>query len=71
MTYAWKADVATPMLAMLSIHPSRNKDLADPAPDHHRRRTVPIYDYVDSFGNICTRVTIPPGGLSLSLRLHH
>lgn len=60
-----ESDVATPMLAMLSIHPSRNKDLQTP----HRIMTapeVPIYDYVDQFGNICSRVTIPPGGLSLS-----
>lgn len=60
-----ESDVATPMLAMLSIHPSRNKDLKTP----HRIVTVPempIYDYVDIFGNICSRVTIPPGGLSLS-----
>ena len=55
----------TPMLAILSIHPSRNKDLATP----HRILTVPevpIYDYVDAFGNVCSRVTIPAGGLSLS-----
>ncbi|MFD2137571.1 hypothetical protein ACFSLT_24605 [Novosphingobium resinovorum] len=53
------------MLAHLSIHASRNKDLRTPqrlftTPD------VPIYDYVDSFGNICTRLTIPAGGLTLS-----
>jgi hypothetical protein len=59
-----ESDVATPMLAMLSIHPSRNKDLETP----HRIITVPempIYDYIDMHGNICSRVTIPRGGLSL------
>jgi transglutaminase-like putative cysteine protease len=57
--------VPTPMLAMLSVHPSRNKDLTTP----HRILTdpqVPIYDYLDAFGNVCSRVTIPPGGITLS-----
>ncbi|CAN5379085.1 transglutaminase family protein [soil metagenome] len=55
----------TPMMAMLSIHPSRNKDLATP----HRifaNPDVPLYDYLDAFGNVCTRVTVPAGGLTLS-----
>jgi transglutaminase-like putative cysteine protease len=58
-------NVPTPMLALLSIHPSRNKDLVTP----HRvltTPTVPIYDYLDAFGNVCSRVTVPPGGLVLS-----
>ncbi|WP_242095967.1 transglutaminase family protein [Sphingomonas sp. CROZ-RG-20F-R02-07] len=55
----------TPMMAMLSIHPSRNKDLRTlqrivATPD------VPMYDYLDAFGNVCTRVTVPVGGLTLS-----
>ncbi|CAN5254750.1 transglutaminase family protein [soil metagenome] len=61
----YETDVATPMLAMLSIHPSRSKDLVTPhrivaAPD------VPMYDYPDVFGNTCTRITVPAGGLTLS-----
>ncbi|MGI4732831.1 MAG: transglutaminase-like domain-containing protein [Janthinobacterium lividum] len=54
-----------PMMAMLSVHPSRHRDLRTP----HRITTdrgVPLYDYVDGFGNVCTRVTIPEGGLTLS-----
>jgi transglutaminase-like putative cysteine protease len=57
-------EVPTPLLAMLSIHPSRNKELATP----HRILTtpdVPIYDYLDNFGNVCSRVTVPAGGLTL------
>ncbi|WP_293882193.1 transglutaminase family protein [Sphingomonas sp.] len=60
----FEASLSTPMMAMLSIHPSRNKDLATP----HRIRAspdVPIYDYLDAFGNVCTRVTVPEGGLTL------
>ena len=61
----YETDIPTPMLAMLSIHPSRNKDLVTPhrivgSPD------VPMYDYVDAFGNVCTRLTVPEGGLTLS-----
>ncbi|HEX7871700.1 MAG TPA: transglutaminase family protein [Sphingobium sp.] len=61
----FECDAPTPMLAMLSIHPSRNKDLATP----HRILTepeVPIYDYIDPYGNACSRVTVPAGGLTLS-----
>jgi transglutaminase-like putative cysteine protease len=61
----YETDAPTPMMAMLSIHPSRNKDLVTPhritaAPD------VPMYDYLDAFGNVCTRVTVPVGGMTLS-----
>ncbi len=62
---AFTCEQPVPMLAHLSVHGSRNKDLRTPqrlftTPD------VPLYDYVDSFGNICTRITIPAGGLTLS-----
>lgn len=62
---AFTCDQSVPMLAHLSIHASRNKDLRTPqrlftAPD------IPIYDYVDSFGNICTRLTVPEGGVTIS-----
>ena len=62
---AFDADVPVPMLAMLSVHPSRHQDLKTA----HRILTtpdVPMYDYVDSFGNVCTRLVIPVGGLTLS-----
>ncbi len=55
----------TPMLAQLSVHPSRNKDLRTPA----RVEVTPhvaMYDYMDGFGNICTRITVPVGGATLS-----
>jgi len=61
----YETEIATPMLALLSIHPSRNKDLVT----SHRivaSPDVPIYDYPDSFGNMCTRITVPAGGLTLS-----
>ena len=59
------ATAPVPLMAMLSIHPSRHKDLTTPqrivtAPE------VPLYDYLDQFGNVCTRLTVPEGGLTLS-----
>ncbi len=54
-----------PMLASLSVHPSRNRDLKT-AQRIMSTPDVPLYDYVDSFGNVCTRLTIPAGGISLS-----
>ena len=56
---------AVPMLANLSVHPSRNKDLRT-AQRIMTTPDVPMYDYLDSFGNICTRLTIPAGGIVIS-----
>src|SRR6202022_3691471 len=54
----------TPMVIMLSIHPSRQKDIigtetivAEP--------NGPIGFYRDSFGNICGRLVAPGGGVTL------
>ena len=59
------AEAETAMVAMLSIHPSRSRDLKTP----HRIETskpLPSYDYVDAYGNICTRLVVPRGGVTLS-----
>jgi transglutaminase-like putative cysteine protease len=62
ITYA--AVQPTPMVTMLSIHPSRYGDLvgteiitAEPA--------TPIRFYRDSFGNVCGRLVAPAGGVTL------
>src|ERR1700712_1827791 len=54
-----------PTLANLSLHPSRNKDLRT-AQRIMTTPDVPMYDYLDSFGNVCTRLTIPAGGIVIS-----
>ncbi len=59
------AGQAVPMLAKLSVHPSRNKDLRT-AQRIFTTPDVPLYDYVDNFGNICTRLTMPAGGITIS-----
>jgi len=62
ITYA--AVQPTPMVIMLSIHPSRFSDIvgterivAEP--------NVPIGFYRDSFGNVCGRLVAPAGGVTL------
>ena len=52
----------TPMLLMLSVHPSRLPDLLTP----HRIDPIPAIDYRDGFGNICTRIVAPEGRLTIS-----
>jgi transglutaminase-like putative cysteine protease len=49
-----------PMVLMLSVHPSRQADLLT---DHSIRvyPDVAPRDYLDVFGNICTRFVAPPG----------
>jgi len=54
-----------PMLLTLSVHPSRRGDLETP----EWLRTDPVVDvrqYLDGFGNICSRVLAPPGRFVLS-----
>jgi hypothetical protein len=50
----------TPMVLMLTVHPSRSKDLLA----EHKLLTapkIPLGDYRDMFGNVCTRVMASPG----------
>jgi transglutaminase-like putative cysteine protease len=60
----YKTAAPTPMVIMLSIHPSRVRDIvgreiivAEPA--------AAIRYYLDSFGNVCGRLTAPPGAVRL------
>lgn len=61
----FETELPTPMIAVLSVHPSRNKDLRTPQRITSNPQ-VPLYDYLDGFGNVCTRLTIPAGGITLS-----
>ncbi|MES1180129.1 MAG: transglutaminase family protein, partial [Hyphomicrobium sp.] len=50
----------TPMILMLSVHPSRARDLLVPdALRVYPLRAVTRYN--DKFGNICTRIVAPAG----------
>jgi len=63
ITYDCPAPV--PMLLSLSVHPSRRDDLETP----DWVRTEPMVDvrqYIDGFGNICSRVLAPAGRFVIS-----
>ena len=56
-----------PMVLMLSVHPSRWPDLLT---EHQIRfsPSVASRDYLDGFGNVCTRLVAPPGLLEVRNR---
>lgn len=56
--------LAAPIVAMLNVHPSRIPDLREP----DKLKVEPemeIQEYVDGFGNICSRLAPPPGPIRL------
>jgi transglutaminase-like putative cysteine protease len=55
----------TPMILMLSVHPSRRGNLVT-EDDLVLSPAIPRRQYCDIFGNICTRIVVPPGSLKLS-----
>jgi transglutaminase-like putative cysteine protease len=61
----YQSAARTPMVLMLSVHPSRLPDVLTP----HRLGfdpPIPATDYRDCYGNICTRIVAPEGGLTIS-----
>ena len=58
----------TPMLLMISPHPSRTPDLIGPHQVNFEP-AIPARHYRDGFGNSCTRIVAPPGRLVISTRL--
>jgi transglutaminase-like putative cysteine protease len=63
---SYAAEQATPMVIMLRVHPSRAKDIIG---KEHIITTpdVRIRYYHDTFGNMCGRLTAPPGGITFTL----
>ena len=55
----------TPMLLALSIHPSRVPDLLTSHRIEFSRNVNPL-DYIDGFGNVCTRITAPEGTTTIT-----
>jgi transglutaminase-like putative cysteine protease len=54
-----------PLLLMLHAHSSRSSDLI--VPDVMRiEPPVPVEIYIDAYGNTCTRLVAPAGGISLT-----
>ena len=63
----YTAPQPTPMVVMLSVHPSRVADLVAPE-NITTHPPAPIHYYHDSFGNFCGRLVLPQGGVTLSNR---
>jgi len=55
----------TPTLLALNVHPSRRSDLMTPQVLHFDP-PIPTRDYVDTFGNVCTRLVAHAGRLTIS-----
>lgn len=55
----------TPMVLMLSVHPSRMADLAAPAP-MVLVPELPACHYRDLYGNVCTRIGAPAGPVTIA-----
>jgi transglutaminase-like putative cysteine protease len=62
---AFQCNVATPMIAMLNIHPSRVADVRL-SESLNASDCVGREDYLDAFGNVCTRLVLQPGTTMLS-----
>jgi len=61
----FECSVPTPILLMVNIRPERQKDLRTPE-TLRLNPLVPNRLYIDSFGNLCTRLIAPAGLLTLS-----
>ena len=61
----YDCDAPTPMLLMLSVHPSREKDIVEPR-DIEVHPPGKVQDYRDGFGNTCTRILAPTGRTVIS-----
>jgi len=62
---SYESSQPTPMVLMLSVHPSRFHDLVTPQTISFDPPT-PSRDYRDSFGNVCTRLVAPAGWLTIA-----
>jgi transglutaminase-like putative cysteine protease len=54
------------VVAVLNVHPSRAADLREPDEVQISPLGTPSEQYIDSFGNVCTRIMAPQGPLRLS-----
>ena len=61
----YECDVPTPLILMLSVRPERRGDLRSPEVLRASPHT-PIAQYVDGFGNVCSRVLAAPGRTTFS-----
>lgn len=64
---AYECQNETPMLLVLKIHPSRERDLCSEQTLEFDR-IISQRDYLDAFGNACTRIVAPSGTTTISAR---
>ncbi len=62
----FETEVSVPMLALLHVRPERQQDLRTPEILETEPK-VPVQTYIDHFGNVCSRFTLPPGSTTLSV----
>src|SRR5947199_5730703 len=62
---AFQCSATTPLLLMLSVHPSREGDLVTPDAMHAAPRAL-LTSYLDMFGNRVTRVEAQQGIVTFS-----
>ena len=62
---AYDCPQPAPMMLQLSVHPKRRDDL-ETADWLQTRPMLDVAQYIDGFGNICSRILAPPGRLTLS-----
>lgn len=62
---AFGVESPTPLVAMLNVRPERLQDLQTPHAIMNDRG-VSMQHYHDTFGNFCTRLTLPPGITTIS-----
>ncbi len=67
LAYDIQFDIPSPVaiVALLNVHPSRVSDLLEPD-DLQVEPKIPLTNYIDGFGNRCTRFVAPAGQLRLS-----
>ena len=61
----YECPAPTPMLLMLNVRPERLSDLETPD-IIHTNPPIPLTQYRDQFGNLCSRILAPAGRLTLS-----
>ncbi len=62
---AYECRVPTPMVLVLNVHPSRVRDLRTPQ-DLVFAPHLTHENYIDTFGNACTRIVAPTGRTTIS-----
>ncbi|WP_338242574.1 transglutaminase-like domain-containing protein [Aurantiacibacter hainanensis] len=61
----FETDRDVPLLALLHVRPERQKDLRTPEV-LRTEPEVPVRQFIDFYGNVCSRLIIPAGGITLS-----